>query len=606
MITKHLLSMMKQTNRFLLLLFFLSFLGAKLKAESIAFADAIDDNTEKVVEATCAEVIAGEDGKVYRVTGRVASIVNTNYGNWYLEDETGQIYIYGTKDANDRYPKNTSWESFGIKECDIVTVQGPKNTYNGTMELVDVRVLAPITVISITSDNDAYEQSSASESNIESEATDITFTLYCGGDGYTVDILDDASSWLTVKSRTEGKDPVVVLHAAENTGADRRAQLQFTTTKDGHVCTANASVYQYAGKFIVKTAEGVDMSFRILSDNADNKTCAVWGGGADSSTLTSAISTETSGHVTIPAEVNGYKVYMIHTDAFRGCEHLTGITIPETVTTIAGAFEGCINLANINFPSSLISLLGGVLDETAWYANQPDGLIYTGPVLYGYKGNMPENTSITIKEGCKATAYLALQNQKNLVDITLPSTLTHIYNQTFEGTGIKEIIIPANVERIFSQVFQNCAELEKVTFMGLTDNLAIGVFSNCPNLKEIVRYSAEPSHYVYARTFLFNNKYDADIYERVTLYVPKGAKSAYQKVAPWSLFQNIVEMEDLKPVKVDVNDDRTVDAEDLIAIANFIFGNAGSITLEQADVNGDGVVNIADIIVVINIIAGKE
>ncbi len=37
------------------------------------------------------------------------------------------------------------------------------------------------------------------------------------------------------------------------------------------------------------------------------------------------------------------------------------------------------------------------------------------------------------------------------------------------------------------------------------------------------------------------------MYQRVTLYVPHGAKEAYQAVAPWSEFQNIVEM-DLVPI----------------------------------------------------------
>ena len=44
-----------------------------------------------VSEATCAEVIAGPESKTYRVTGTVKSIVNTTYGNWYLQDETGEF-----------------------------------------------------------------------------------------------------------------------------------------------------------------------------------------------------------------------------------------------------------------------------------------------------------------------------------------------------------------------------------------------------------------------------------------------------------------------------------------------------------------------------------
>lgn len=49
--------------------------------------------------ATCAEVLAGPDSKTYQVTGTVTSIVNTTYGNWYLNDGTGEVYIYGTLDS---------------------------------------------------------------------------------------------------------------------------------------------------------------------------------------------------------------------------------------------------------------------------------------------------------------------------------------------------------------------------------------------------------------------------------------------------------------------------------------------------------------------------
>ena len=90
-----------------------------------------------VSPATCAEVIAGPDSKTYRVTGICTRIANTNYGNWYLQDATGEIYIYGTVDATGKY----NWASFGIEVGDEVTVEGPKTTYSGTVELVDASVI---------------------------------------------------------------------------------------------------------------------------------------------------------------------------------------------------------------------------------------------------------------------------------------------------------------------------------------------------------------------------------------------------------------------------------------------------------------------------------
>ena len=54
----------------------------------------------------------------------------------------------------------------------------------------------------------------------------------------------------------------------------------------------------------------------------------------------------------------------------------------------------------------------------------------------------------------------------------------------------------------------------------------------------------------------------------------------------------------------DANGDGEVDAEDIIAIANFVMGKGG-VMQENADVNGDRVVNIADIICVVSIITVK-
>ena len=92
--------------------------------------------------ATCADIINGGDG-TYKVRGTVVSIVNTSYGNWYLEDETGQIYIYGTFNAKSQYPKDADggWAGFGIEVGDVVTVEGPKTVYNGVVELVDVSIV---------------------------------------------------------------------------------------------------------------------------------------------------------------------------------------------------------------------------------------------------------------------------------------------------------------------------------------------------------------------------------------------------------------------------------------------------------------------------------
>ena len=93
--------------------------------------------------STIAEVMAGNDGQTFRVRGTVTTISNTNYGNLYVQDETGTIYIYGLFNAKGQYPKDAGgWNTFGVESGDIITVQGPRTLYNGTtLELVDATLI---------------------------------------------------------------------------------------------------------------------------------------------------------------------------------------------------------------------------------------------------------------------------------------------------------------------------------------------------------------------------------------------------------------------------------------------------------------------------------
>lgn len=89
------------------------------------------------------DVINGADGDTFTVTGEVYALANLSYGNFYIQDDSGELYIYGAKTADGQYPKDAGgWytEQFGLVAGDVVTVTGAKTTYNGTVELVDVQI----------------------------------------------------------------------------------------------------------------------------------------------------------------------------------------------------------------------------------------------------------------------------------------------------------------------------------------------------------------------------------------------------------------------------------------------------------------------------------
>ena len=195
--------------------------------------------------STCAQVNAGEDGVIYRVKGAVTSIANTQYGNWYLQDETGSVYIYGTlyEGATQQFTK------LGLEVGDIVTVEGPRKDYNGTIELVDV------TVIEIEKSLIKVEEVAPETSTLPLEGGEFAVTLTAKGDGVKVSVPEEAQSWVSVTGvSTSGTTSVVTFNVAKNEGGAREVELSFTTSSKGVDYTVTAALKQ-EGSIVDVTVE---------------------------------------------------------------------------------------------------------------------------------------------------------------------------------------------------------------------------------------------------------------------------------------------------------------------------------------------------------------
>ena len=183
-------------------------------------------------------------------------------------------------------------------------------------------------------------------------------------------------------------------------------------------------------------------------------------------------------------EIGGY-------DAFYNCTGLTSLTIGNSVTSIEGdtfynctgltrvewnaenctyagsgsypIFRGCTNLTTVIIGDNVKTIPSYAFNNTAWYNNQPDGLVYAGKVAYKYKGTMPYNTTIVIKEGTIAIGGGAFRDCSRLTSITIPDSVTSIGNSAFyDCRGLASITIPDSVTSIENSAFEGCGKLTNI------------------------------------------------------------------------------------------------------------------------------------------------
>ena len=179
---------------------------------------------------------------------------------------------------------------------------------------------------------------------------------------------------------------------------------------------------------------------------------------------------ETLTSVTIPDSVTTISEY-----AFMGCSSLVSVTIPDSVTSIGlCAFDGCSGLESITIPDSVTDL-GEAFSDTAWYDNQPDGMIYIGNTAYKMKGECP--AEVTIKDGTSAICGSAFKGCETLTSVTIPDSVTSIGYLAFAlCTSMTSVSIPDSVKRIDSQAFLGCESLESITFPDSLENIGYQAF----------------------------------------------------------------------------------------------------------------------------------
>ena len=235
--------------------------------------------------------------------------------------------------------------------------------------------------------------------------------------------------------------------------------------------------------------------------------------------------------ITIPNSVTSIGDY-----AFQNCSGLSSITIPNSVISIGmSTFYGCSDLTSITIPNSVTSIGNYAFKGTDWYNNQPDGVLYAGKVAYEYKGNMPANTQIAIKDGTLVINQSAFSGCSGLTSVTIPNSVISIgYNAFQNCSGLTSVTIPNSVISIGNCAFRMCTGLTSVTIPNSVTSIGQDAFSGCSGLTSIVSEIESP--------FAIYNTVFSNIPSYSQLVVPRGKKSVYQSTEGWNQFTNIVEV----------------------------------------------------------------
>jgi hypothetical protein len=260
------------------------------------------------------------------------------------------------------------------------------------------------------------------------------------------------------------------------------------------------------------------------------------------------------GNVIMPSTLDGFPVREFTVSVFKGNTALTGITIPEGITTIpvfwgGGAFQDCTNLTSVNLPNTLTRIDSAAFRNTAL-------------------------RSVIIPDNVTNIGSYAFRNISSLTSVTFGSRVIFIGSGAFSNTSLTSITI-GNSVIIGDRAFSGCTSLTSVTIGNGAIEIGDRAFSGCTSLESVTFLSSIPPPSRFFGSGVFENCNALN-----TIYVPIGTASAYREIEQLRGF-DIVEIDVRFEVRFEVQ-------------------------LNRGDVDGDGSITINDALEILKYLAGLE
>lgn len=193
-----------------------------------------------------------------------------------------------------------------------------------------------------------------------------------------------------------------------------------------------------------------------------------------------------SGQIDIPDMFHGLTVTKIGPDAFRNCNKITGITIPDSVRIIySSAFENCENLKNVSFGDSLETI-----EFRAFYnctrleqITIPDSVKIIGNDAFECCENLK---SLTLGQGLEIIGLNAFRLCYKLEKVVIPDSVTEIGSNAFAYSGITSAKLSEKIKKIEFATFSNCTKLKSITIPSTVEIIDDSAFHRCISFESLV------------------------------------------------------------------------------------------------------------------------
>ena len=165
--------------------------------------------------------------------------------------------------------------------------------------------------------------------------------------------------------------------------------------------------------------------------------------------------------------------------AFSSCVSLTSINIPDSVTNIGNeAFWGCESLTSINIPNSVTNIGGNAFEYCSLTSiNIPDSMTNIGNEAFCGCVSL---TSINIPDSVTNIGRRAFFWCISLTSINIPDSVTNIENEAFgDCYKLTSINIPDSVTNIGNEAFSGCHSLTNIKIPNSVTNIGDKAFKDC-------------------------------------------------------------------------------------------------------------------------------